>query len=144
MSLQKLENYCMRFDTLRSSMEDDLKELMEQCLTLSNTYDIIEDETYKVLPPEDIREYMWATIGALDKHRILKQKVRIRMDTLLLINSRIKKMAKPYGLEDLLVNLESLLIKFCKEDDMNLDTTRTNEQIETVKSEILRRIRSEF
>ena len=46
--------------------------------------------------------------------------------------------------EDLLVNLESLLIKFCKEDDMNLDTTRTNEQIETVKDEILRRIRSEF
>lgn len=102
MSLQKLENYCYRFDTLRSSMENDIKELMEQCLTLADTYDIIEDGTYKVLPPEDIREYMWATIGALDKHRILKQKVKVRMDTLLLINSRIKKMAKPYGLEDLL------------------------------------------
>lgn len=102
MSLKKLENYCMRFDALRSSMEDDLRELMEQCLTLADTYDIIEDGTYKVLPPEDIREYMWATIGALDKHRILKQKVKVRMDTLLLINSRIKKMAKPYGLEDLL------------------------------------------
>ena len=102
MSLKKLENYCYRFDALRSSMENDLKELMEQCLTLADTYDIIEDGTYKVLPPEDIREYMWATIGALDKHRILKQKVRVRMDTLLLINSRIKKMAKPYGLEDLL------------------------------------------
>lgn len=102
MSLQKLENYCYRFDTLRSSMENDLKELMEQCLTLADTYDIIEDGTYKVLSPEDIREYMWATIGALDKHRILKQKVKVRMDTLLLINSRIKKMAKPYGLEDLL------------------------------------------
>lgn len=102
MSLHKLENYCMRFDALKSSMEDDLKELMEQCLTLAETYDIIEDELYKVLPLEDIREYMWATIGALDKHRILKQKVKVRMDTLLLINSRIKKMAKPYGLEDLL------------------------------------------
>ena len=102
MSLKKLENYCMRFDALRSSMENDLRELMEQCLTLADTYDIIEDGTYKVLPPEDIREYMWATIGALDKHRILKQKVKVRMDTLLLINSRIKKMAKPYGLEDLL------------------------------------------
>ena len=102
MSLQKLENYCYRFDTLRSSMENDLKELMEQCLTLADTYDIIENGTYKVLSPEDIREYMWATIGALDKHRILKQKVKVRMDTLLLINSRIKKMAKPYGLEDLL------------------------------------------
>lgn len=102
MSLQKLENYCYRFDALRSSMENDLKELMEQCLTLADTYDIIEDGTYKVLSPEDIREYMWATIGALDKHRILKQKVKVRMDTLLLINSRIKKMAKPYGLEELL------------------------------------------
>ena len=102
MSLKKLENYCYRFDALRSSMEDDLRELMEQCLTLSDTYDIIEDETYKVLSPEDIREYMWATIGALDKHRILKRKVKVRMDTLLLINDRIKKMAKPYGLEDLL------------------------------------------
>ena len=102
MSLKKLENYCYRFDALRSSMENDLKELMEQCLTLADTYDIIEDGTYKVLSPEDIREYMWATIGALDKHRILKQQVKVRMDTLLLINSRIKKMAKPYGLEDLL------------------------------------------
>lgn len=102
MSLKKLENYCYRFDTLKATMEDDLKELMEQCLTLAETYDIIEDELYKVLPPDDIREYMWATIGALDKHRILKQKVKVRMDTLLLINSRIKKMAKPYGLEDLL------------------------------------------
>lgn len=101
-NLHKLENYCYRFDALRSSMENDLKELMEQCLTLSDTYDIIENGTYKVLSQEDIREYMWATIGALDKHRILKQKVKVRMDTLLLINSRIKKMAKPYGLEDLL------------------------------------------
>ena len=102
MSLKKLENYCYRFDTLKATMEDDLRELMEQCLTLAETYDIIEDELYKVLSPEDVREYMWATIGALDKHRILKQKVRVRMDTLLLINSRIKKMAKPYGLEELL------------------------------------------
>lgn len=102
MSLKKLENYCYRFDTLKATMEDDIKELMEQCVTLAETYDIIEDETYKVLSLEDIREYMWATIGALDKHRILKQKVKVRMDTLLLINSRIKKMAKPYGLEDLL------------------------------------------
>ena len=101
-NLQKLENYCMRFDALRSSMENDIKELMEQCVALSDAYDIIEDETYKVLTPEDIREYMWAVIGALDKHRILKQNVKVRMDTLLLINSRIKKMAKPYGLEDLL------------------------------------------
>mgnify|MGYP006368091329 CR=1 FL=1 len=100
--LHKLENYCMRFDSLKSSMEDDVRELMEQCLTLSDAYDIIEDETYKFLSQDDIREYMWAIIGALDKHRILKQKVKVRMDTLLLINSRIKKMAKPYGLEDLL------------------------------------------
>ena len=102
MSLKKLENYCMRFDTLKNSMEDDVRELMEQCLTLSDAYDIIEDGTYKFLSQDDIREYMWAIIGALDKHRILKQKVKVRMDTLLLINSRIKKMAKPYGLEDLL------------------------------------------
>lgn len=100
--LHKLENYCMRFDSLKGSMEDDVRELMEQCLTLSDAYDIIEDGTYKVLSQEDIREYMWAIIGALDKHRILKQKVKVRMDTLLLINDRIKKMAKPYGLEDLL------------------------------------------
>ena len=101
-NLHKLENYCMRFDALKSSMEDDIRELMEQCLTLSETYNVIENETYKVLPPDIIREYMWAAIGALDEHRILKRKVKVRMDTLLLINSRIKKMAKPYGLEDLL------------------------------------------
>lgn len=102
MSLKKLENYCYRFDTLKATMEDDIRELMEQCLTLSETYNVIENETYKVLPPDIIREYMWAAIGALDEHRILKRKVKVRMDTLLLINSRIKKMAKPYGLEDLL------------------------------------------
>lgn len=46
--------------------------------------------------------------------------------------------------EELLVNLESLIIRFVKEDDMGYNTDKTNEQIETVKSEILRRIRSEF
>lgn len=46
--------------------------------------------------------------------------------------------------EELLINLESLIIRFCKEDDMGYCTDKTNEQIETVKSEILRRIRSEF
>ena len=46
--------------------------------------------------------------------------------------------------EDLLINLESLVIRFVKEDDMGMNTDKTNEQIETVKSEILRRIRSEF
>ena len=102
MSLKKLENYCMRFDTLKATMEDDIRELMEQCLILSDAYDIVENEAYKVLSPEDIKEYMWATIGALDEHRILKRQVKVRMDTLLLINDRIKKMAKPYGLEDLL------------------------------------------
>ena len=100
--LHKLENYCMRFDALRGSMEDDLRALMEQCLALADAYDIVEMGAYKVLSPENIKEYMWATIGALDEHRILKRKVKARMDTLLLINNRIKKMAKPYGLEDLL------------------------------------------
>ena len=101
-NLQKLENYCYRFDTLKATMEDDLKELMEQCVALSDTYDMIENGTYKVLPPEIMKEFMWVIISALDEHRILKRKVKVRMDTLLLINSRIKKMAKPYGLEDLL------------------------------------------
>lgn len=46
--------------------------------------------------------------------------------------------------EDLLIKFESLVIRFVKEDDFGLDVTKTNEQIETVKDEILRRIRSEF
>lgn len=46
--------------------------------------------------------------------------------------------------EELLINLESLVIRFVKEDDMGYNTDKTNEQIETVKDEILRRIRSEF
>ena len=46
--------------------------------------------------------------------------------------------------EELLIQYESLMIKFVKEDDFGLDVTKTNEQIETVKDEILRRIRSEF
>lgn len=102
MSLKKLEMYCMRFDILRESMEDDMKKLIEQYGILAETYDVIEEKSYKVMSPEDIQEYMWAVIGALDKHRILKQKIKVRMDTLILINNRIKKMAKIYGLEDLL------------------------------------------
>lgn len=46
--------------------------------------------------------------------------------------------------EELLVQYESLMIRFVKEDDMGYNTDKTNEQIETVKDEILRRIRSEF
>lgn len=42
--------------------------------------------------------------------------------------------------EELLVQYESLMIRYVKEDDMNLDTTRTNEQIETVKDELLKRL----
>lgn len=42
--------------------------------------------------------------------------------------------------EELLVQYESLMIRFVKEDDMNLDTTLTNEQIETVKDELLKRL----
>ena len=45
------------------------------------------------------------------------------------------------GNEELLVQYESLVIRFVKEDDMNLDTTRTNEQIETIKWEILKRLK---
>lgn len=42
--------------------------------------------------------------------------------------------------EELLINLESLLIRFVKEDDMGYCTDRTNMEIETVKDEILRRL----
>lgn len=43
--------------------------------------------------------------------------------------------------EELLVWYESLMIRFVKEDDMKLNTDKTNEQIETVKWEILKRIK---
>ena len=133
--LHKLENYCMRFDTLKATMEDDVRELMEQCLTLSDAYDIIEDGTYKVLSQENIREYMWAIIGALDKHRILKQKVKVRMDTLLLINSRIKKMAKPYGLEDLLGT--TLNDYFLNETIKTLSDEETDKELRKRVTEII-------
>ena len=43
--------------------------------------------------------------------------------------------------EELLVGYESLMIRFVKEDDMGLNTDKTNEQIETIKYEILKRIK---
>lgn len=101
-NLHKLENYCYRFDTLKTTLVNDLRELMEQCQALSDTHDFIEDETYKTLPPEIVREFMWTIISALDEHRIFKRNVKVKLDTLLLINNRIKKMAKIYGLNDLL------------------------------------------
>ena len=44
--------------------------------------------------------------------------------------------------EDLLIKFESLVIRFVKEDDFGLDVTRTNEEIELVKDEILTRLLS--
>lgn len=52
----------------------------------------------------------------------------------------MKRCIRIMDIEELLVNYESLLIRFVKEDDMNLDTTRTNEEIERIKDEIIRRI----
>ena len=43
--------------------------------------------------------------------------------------------------EELLVWYESLMIRFVKEDDMGYNTDKTNEQIETIKAEILKRFK---
>lgn len=100
--LQKLENYYYRYNTLKTTLVDDLRELMQQCHALSDAHDFIEDETYKTFPPRLVKECMWSIIGTLDEHIIFKQNVKVKLDTLLLINSRIKKIAKIYGLNDLL------------------------------------------
>ena len=42
--------------------------------------------------------------------------------------------------EELLIQYESLMIRFVKEDDLGLNVDRTNMEIETVKDEILRRL----
>lgn len=42
--------------------------------------------------------------------------------------------------DELLVKFECLLIRFCKEDDFGLSTDKTNEEIELIKAEIIRRI----
>lgn len=42
--------------------------------------------------------------------------------------------------EELLIQYESLMIRFVKEDDMGLNVDKTNMEIETVKDEILRRL----
>ena len=42
--------------------------------------------------------------------------------------------------EDLLVAYESLVIRFCKEDDFGVNTDKTNMQIELIKDEILTRL----
>lgn len=42
--------------------------------------------------------------------------------------------------EELLVQYESLMIRFVKEDDLGLNVDITNMEIETVKDEILRRL----
>lgn len=42
--------------------------------------------------------------------------------------------------EELLVKFECLMIRFVKEDDLGLNTDKTNEQIELIKEEIMKRI----
>lgn len=44
--------------------------------------------------------------------------------------------------EELLIQYESLMIRFVKEDDMGLNTDKTNMQIEEVKDELLKRLSS--
>ena len=83
-------------------MTEEVKELMGYCKTLSDAYNILEFEFTKTHLTDEQKEFCWEVISTLDKYRLLKQKVKIGMDTLILINDRIKKMAKPYGLEDLL------------------------------------------
>jgi hypothetical protein len=139
-NLQKLENYCYRFDTLKTTVVNDLRELMEQYQVLSDAYEFIEDETYKNLSPEIVREYMWTIIGTLDEHRIFKQNIKVKLDTLILINNGIKKMVKIYGLktyglddslEDYFLN-ETIKVLSDKEADRDL-RKRVSKIIEELK-----------
>ena len=52
----------------------------------------------------------------------------------------MKKCLSFMSIEDLLVNYESLLMRFCKEDDMGLSTDKTEDEIDFIKEEICRRI----
>ena len=52
----------------------------------------------------------------------------------------MKKCLSFMSIEDLLVNYESLLMRFCKEDDMGLNTDTTEDEIDFIKEEICRRV----
>ena len=52
----------------------------------------------------------------------------------------MKKANEVISKEELLNNYESLLIKFIKEDDCGLDTTKTEAKLDTIKKLILERM----
>lgn len=52
----------------------------------------------------------------------------------------MKKCLSYMTIEDLLVNYESLIMRFCKEDDFGLSTDKTEDEIEFIKEEIYKRV----
>lgn len=52
----------------------------------------------------------------------------------------MKKCLSCMTIEDLLVNYESLIIRFCKEDDFGLSTDKTEDEIDFIKEEICKRV----
>ena len=102
MSLKKLEIYCMRFDHLRNSMNDEIMTLMHQCEKLSNAFDIVEREKYKTYTTEKQKHFCDLTLARLKDFECLATKVKVEIDTLILINNRIKTMADKFGLAEIL------------------------------------------
>ena len=125
MAITKLQNYCMRYDILKSAMKDDVYTLLEQYDVLENAWDIVENEKYEVLTKESIKVFCETTLAVIKDNMMLRQKVQIDLETIQLIQQRIKKMATQYiGLIDALGLM----------DDINItnDTLKTLKDTETV------------
>lgn len=132
MSLQKLENYCMRFDHLRNSMNDEIMTLMHQCEKLSNAFEIVESGKYKMYETEKQKHFCDLTLARLKDFECLATKVKVGIDTLILINNRIKTMADKFGLAEILqVELNDYFLNCISE------TLKVEEQNQEFKEKLL-------
>lgn len=134
MAITKLQNYCMRYDILKSAMKDDVYTLLEQYDVLESAWDIVENEKYEVLTKESIKVFCETTLAVIKDNMMLRQKVQVDLETIQLIQQRIKKMATQYiGLIDALGLMNDITIT-----NDTLETLKDTETVTKLKQAVLK------
>lgn len=134
MAITKLQNYCMRYDILKSAMKDDVYTLLEQYDVLESAWDIVENEKYEVLTKESIKVFCETTLAVIKDNMMLRQKVQVDLETIQLIQQRIKKMATQYiGLIDALGLMNDITIT-----NDTLETLKDTETVTKLKEAVLK------
>lgn len=100
--LVKMQNLMERYDNLKESLDEDVQTLMTQSCLLSMVFAIVENKGYEDLETDDKKFFFDNSIETLEEFIVLGGKVKVGLNTLLMINNRIGQIAKKYGFYDML------------------------------------------